>query len=78
MREQTNKMKASVIVVNFNNSKYIERCINSLKEQSYKNIEIIFVDDRSTDNSISVIKKFKKVKIFKTIKKNKIWIFKPN
>ena len=71
MREQTNKMKASVIVVNFNNSKYIERCINSLKEQSYKNIEIIFVDDRSTDNSISVIKKFKKVKIFKTIKKTK-------
>ena len=69
MRDQTNKVKASVIVVNFNNSKYIERCIKSLKEQSYKNLEIIFVDDHSTDNSISVIKKFKKIKILKTSKK---------
>tara|TARA_B100001121_G_C18671397_1_gene614044 strand:+ start:1180 stop:1977 length:798 start_codon:yes stop_codon:yes gene_type:complete len=66
MSDQTNKVKASVIVVNYNNSKYIERCINSLKKQSYKNIEIIFVDDHSTDNSISIIKKFKKIKIFKT------------
>ena len=69
MRDQTNKVKASVIVVNFNNSKYIERCIKSLKKQSYKNLEIIFVDDHSTDNSISVIKKFKKIKILKTSKK---------
>ena len=40
-------MKASVIVINFNNEKYIDKCIKSLIKQSYKNIEIIFVDDNN-------------------------------
>ena len=56
----------SILISNFNKSQYIERCLNSLIEQTYKNIEIIFCDNNSTDNSIEIASKFKKIKIIKT------------
>ena len=46
----------SIVVSNYNNGKYVEQCLNSLINQSYKNIEIIIVDDCSTDNSVKLIK----------------------
>jgi len=52
------KIKVSVIIINFNNSKYIKRCLSSVVNQNFKNFEIILVDDNSTDNSIKVAKKF--------------------
>ena len=52
----------SIIVVNFNNSKYINQCIKSLQNQSYQNKEIIFVDNQSTDDSLDKIKLFKNIK----------------
>lgn len=45
----------SIVVSNYNNEKYIEECLDSLMNQTYKNIEIIIVDDASTDNSVEVI-----------------------
>ena len=42
--------------------KYLYRMYNSLRKQTYKNIEIIFFDDYSKDNSIDKIKRFKKLK----------------
>ena len=48
----------STIVSNYNNSQYIEECINSILSQSYSDFEIIFVDDCSTDNSLDIINKF--------------------
>ena len=56
-------MKASIIIANYNNSVFIEECINSIKSQTYKNIEIVFFDDNSYDNSLEVIKKYENVKI---------------
>ena len=56
-------MKASIVIANYNNSNFIEECINSLTSQTYKNIEIIFFDDNSKDNSIDIIKKFTFVKV---------------
>ena len=41
----------SIVVPVFNVSKYLERCVNSLLEQTYSNIEILLIDDGSTDNS---------------------------
>ena len=57
------KPLVSILVINFNNSKYIEECINSLKSQTYNNIEIIFYDDNSKDNSLKIIRRFKNIKI---------------
>ena len=58
-------MKISVVIANYNSGKYINQCINSLKSQTYKNIEIIFFDDNSTDNSLEIIQKYSDVKIIK-------------
>ena len=58
-------MKASVVIANYNNAKFIQDCINSLNSQTYKDIEIIFFDDNSSDNSIDIIEKFKNIKIIK-------------
>jgi len=49
--------KISIIVPVYNVEKYIERCINSLRKQSIEDIEIILVDDSSTDLSLEICKK---------------------
>ena len=71
------KIKASVLIVNYNNSKYIKKCINSVLKQNYSNIEIIFLDDESEDKSLEEIKSFKKkiLIVKKKKKKRKIWFF---
>ena len=69
MKTQIKKPEASIIIVNFNNAKYLGDCINSILKQSYKNKEIIVVDDKSIDKSHEVLKKFQKKII--TIKNKK-------
>ena len=49
-----NKKKLSIIVPVYNVEKYLEKCLNSLVNQSLTNIEIILVEDCSTDNSKSI------------------------
>ncbi len=49
----------SIIVPVFNVETYVERCIESLISQSYRNIEIIIVDDGSTDNSGKICDKYR-------------------
>lgn len=48
----------SIIVPIYNVSEYLEKCIMSLINQTYKNIEIILVNDGSTDNSLDICKKY--------------------
>lgn len=50
----------SVIIPIYNSSKYIERCIDSILSQEFCDVEIILVDDGSTDDSVKVISKFLK------------------
>ena len=56
----------SVIIVNYNGYQWLERCLDSLKRQSYKNYEIVFVDNASSDESISYVREnYPNVKIVK-------------
>lgn len=50
--------KVSIIVPIYNASEYLSRSIKSLINQSYENLEIILIDDCSTDNSKEIIKKY--------------------
>lgn len=52
------KELVSIIIPVHNSSKYLESCINSVINQSYKNIEIIAVENGSTDNSLEILKKY--------------------
>ena len=49
--------KISVIIPVFNVEKYILNCLNSVINNSYKNLEIICINDGSTDNSLSILEK---------------------
>ena len=51
-------MKISLITVTYNSEKYLSHCIESVQRQSYKDIEHIIIDAKSTDGTISIIKKY--------------------
>lgn len=50
----------SIIVPAYNVENYLERCLQSLINQTYKNIEIVCVNDGSTDNSLNILNDFQK------------------
>ncbi|MEF9919528.1 MAG: glycosyltransferase [Erysipelotrichaceae bacterium] len=50
--------KVSIIVPVYNVEQYLERCIKSITNQTYKNIEIILVNDGSTDSSLQICKTY--------------------
>ena len=63
-------MKASIIITNYNKSPYLEKCIRSCVNQTYKNVQIILFDDCSNDGSNKIYSKFKrKIKIIENKKK---------
>lgn len=51
----------SVIIPVYNVENYIEKCLNSIVNQTYNNLEIIIIDDGSTDNSIAIAEKLQKM-----------------
>ena len=55
----------SIIIPIYNSEKYLKECLNSLFEQTYENIEIIAVDDGSTDTSLQILQDYSdRLKIF--------------
>ena len=61
--------KVSILIPFKNTAAYLPACLDSIINQSYKNWEVLIVDDSSTDKSYQIAKKFKKVKIYKKKKK---------
>jgi glycosyltransferase involved in cell wall biosynthesis len=55
--------KVSVIIPNYNNEIFLKNVISKILDNTYNNIEIIVVDDKSTDNSLNIIKQFESDKI---------------
>ena len=47
----------SIIVPIYNVERYLDQCLDSIEAQTYKNLEIICINDGSTDNSLSIIEK---------------------
>lgn len=63
-------MKVTVAINNYNYSDFLIECMDSVINQTYKNIEIIFIDDGSTDNSIEILNKnYSDIENLKIIKK---------
>ena len=48
----------SILILNYNGEPYVERCLNSLLDQSYSNFEVIMVDNGSSDNSLQILKEY--------------------
>ena len=59
----------SILITNYNKSKFLHKSLSSVISQNYKNYEIIVFDDCSTDNSIKIINYFKKIKLLRNKKK---------
>lgn len=62
----------SILIANYNNGCYLEECLESVFKQTYKNWQVIIVDDYSTDNSPEIYKKYEKDNRFRILfnKKN--------
>ncbi len=59
-------MKVSILVALHNREKYIHQCVESLLNQTYRNFEIVIIDDGSTDDSVKIINQFsdQRIKLF--------------
>ena len=61
------ELKLSVVVTAYNKQNTLEKCINSILNSTFKDFELIIVEDKSTDNTIEVIEKFtdSRIKVIK-------------
>lgn len=59
-------MKFSIVIPVWNNEQWLDHCFKSVLDQTFKDYEVIIVDDMSTDNGMQIIKKYEK--LFKNCK----------
>ena len=68
--------EVSVIIIAYNIEQYIEKCIKSVINQTFKEIEILIVNDGSTDKTLSIINEWalkdKRIKIINQVNKGAI------
>lgn len=57
--KQQSSVIASVVIPNWNGKHLLQTCLNSLKKQTFKNFEVVVVDNGSIDGSVEYIEKFK-------------------
>ena len=56
--------KVSIVIVNFNGIKHLKKCLKSIRNQSYRNIEIIIIDSYTTEESEAYLKQQKDIKYY--------------
>ena len=68
--------KVSIIIPVYNSSKHIKECLNSVINQTYKNLEIIVVNDNSTDNTMDIVNSYKdkRIKVINLVKNSGVSI----
>lgn len=54
-------MRFSIVIPVWNNEKWLEQCFKSVLEQTFKDYEVIIVDDMSTDNGMQIIRKYEQL-----------------
>jgi glycosyltransferase involved in cell wall biosynthesis len=59
----------SILITNYNKSHYLKKTISSCLSQNFDNKEILVFDDCSTDDSLKILNKFKKIKVIRNKKK---------
>lgn len=57
-KNKSNKPLVSIAIPTLNSARIIEECLESIKKQTYPNIEVIVVDGHSTDNTLEIAKKY--------------------
>ena len=63
------KIFVSILITNYNKSHYLKKTISSCLSQNFDNKEILVFDDCSTDDSLKILNKFKKIKVIRNKKK---------
>lgn len=53
--------KVSIVIPVYNASKYLDKCVDSILSQTYKNLEVLLINDGSTDNSLEICNNYKKI-----------------
>jgi len=56
--------KISIIIVNYNGQKWLDKLFNSIRSQTYKQYEIIVIDNASTDHSVDLIENYQEVQLY--------------
>ena len=57
----------SIIIPCYNASPYLRRCLDSIEKQTFKNFEVVAIDDLSTDNTLEILKEYQKKASFKLV-----------
>ena len=55
--ENPSRFKVSYLIPVFNQARFIEGCIQNILQQDHQNFEIVIVDDKSTDESVEIVKR---------------------
>ena len=53
-----NKKKVSIIIPTYNNEEYLDKCLASISGKYEINVEILVIDDGSTDHTANIVKKY--------------------
>jgi cellulose synthase/poly-beta-1,6-N-acetylglucosamine synthase-like glycosyltransferase len=76
--KKSNNVKVSIISPVYNREKFLRIFLKNIQFQSFKDIELLFIDDKSTDNGINIIEEYKKkdkrIKLIKNKKNRGLFI----